>query len=100
MECRGVVVDLDRPSGGMTVWTSSQSPYMVRRHLAGYLGRDESEIRVVAPDVGGGFGPKANVYPEEFAVALAAIASHRPVKWIEDRQEQGRAAARRRERGG
>jgi carbon-monoxide dehydrogenase large subunit len=97
MECRGVVVDLDRPSGGLTVWTSSQSPYMVRRFLAGYLGRDESELRVVAPDVGGGFGPKANVYPEEFAVALAAIKSGRPVKWIEDRQEHFLATTQQRD---
>ena len=97
MECRGVVVDLDRPSGGLTVWTSSQSPYMVRRFLAGYLGRDESELRVVAPDVGGGFGPKANVYPEEFAVALAAIKRGRPVKWIEDRQEHFLATTQQRD---
>ncbi|MCA6108283.1 xanthine dehydrogenase family protein molybdopterin-binding subunit [Bradyrhizobium cenepequi] len=87
MECRGVVASVDPHSGVLTLSTSSQSPYMVRRHLATYLGRDESEIRVMTPDVGGGFGPKANVYPEEFAVALAAIKTGRPVKWIEDRQE-------------
>ncbi|MDE2364823.1 MAG: xanthine dehydrogenase family protein, partial [Hyphomicrobiales bacterium] len=87
MECRGVVAQADAATGDLTLWTSTQSPYMVRRHLASYLGRDESAIRVIAPDVGGGFGPKANVYPEEFALALAAIASGRPVKWIEDRVE-------------
>lgn len=87
MECRGVVASVDPHSDLLTLSTSSQSPYMVRRHLATYLKRDESLIRVMTPDVGGGFGPKANVYPEEFAVALAAIKTGRPVKWIEDRQE-------------
>ena len=51
------------------------------------LGRDESRIRVVTPDVGGGFGPKLVFYPEDAAVALAAILLRRPVKWIEDRRE-------------
>src|SRR6185437_7328246 len=87
MECRGVVASVDPHTDALTLSTSSQSPYMVRRHLATYLKRDESQIRVMTPDVGGGFGPKANVYPEEFAVALAAIKTGRPVKWIEDRQE-------------
>jgi aerobic carbon-monoxide dehydrogenase large subunit len=87
MECRGVVASVDPHSGVLTLSTSSQSPYMVRRHLATYLKRDENQIRVMTPDVGGGFGPKANVYPEEFAVALAAMKTGRPVKWIEDRQE-------------
>jgi carbon-monoxide dehydrogenase large subunit len=97
MECRGVVATVDKQSGGLTLCTSSQSPYMVRRLLAAYLCRDETEIRVMAPDVGGGFGPKANVYPEEFAVALAAIKSGRPVKWIEDRQEHFLATTQQRD---
>ena len=87
MECRGVIAAPDAFSDGLTLYTSSQSPYMVRRHLAQYVKRDESSLRVIAPDVGGGFGPKANVYPEEFAVALAALTVGRPVKWIEDRSE-------------
>jgi carbon-monoxide dehydrogenase large subunit len=87
MECRGVIAAPDALSEELTLYTSSQSPYMVRRHLAQYLKRDESSLRVIAPDVGGGFGPKANVYPEEFAVALAALTIARPVKWIEDRSE-------------
>src|SRR5947209_4908091 len=87
MECRGVIAAPDALSEDLTVYTSSQSPYMVRRHLAQYLKRDESSLRVIAPDVGGGFGPKANVYPEEFAIALAALSVGRPVKWIEDRSE-------------
>lgn len=87
MECRGVVANIDLLTDALTISTSSQSPYMVRRHLAAYLDRDENGIRVMTPDVGGGFGPKANVYAEEFAVALSAIKIRRPVKWIEDRQE-------------
>ncbi len=97
MECRGVVAAPEPRSGELSLWTSSQSPYMVRRHLATYLGRDEADIRVTAPDVGGGFGPKANVYPEEFAVALAALACGRPVKWIEDRQEHFLATTQQRD---
>ncbi|MEA2758374.1 MAG: aerobic carbon-monoxide dehydrogenase large subunit [Methylobacteriaceae bacterium] len=87
MECRGVIAAPDALSEELTIYTSSQSPYMVRRHLAQYLKRDESTLRVIAPDVGGGFGPKGNVYPEEFAIALAALTIARPVKWIEDRSE-------------
>jgi carbon-monoxide dehydrogenase large subunit len=87
MECRGVIAAPDALSEELTVYTSSQSPYMVRRHLSQYLKRDESTLRVIAPDVGGGFGPKGNVYPEEFAIALAALTIGRPVKWIEDRSE-------------
>lgn len=97
MECRGVVAAPEPRSGELSLWTSSQSPYMVRRHLATYLGRDEADIRVTAPDVGGGFGPKANVYPEEFAVALAALACGHPVKWIEDRQEHFLATTQQRD---
>jgi carbon-monoxide dehydrogenase large subunit len=87
MECRGVIAAPDALSEELTIYTSSQSPYMVRRHLAQYLRRDETALRVIAPDVGGGFGPKGNVYPEEFAMALAALTIARPVKWIEDRSE-------------
>jgi len=87
MECRGVIASSDALSGQMTLYTSSQSPYLVRRFLAAYLGREESELRVIAPDVGGGFGPKAAFYAEEAALMLAALKIGRPVKWIEDRRE-------------
>ncbi len=87
MECRGVIAQFDEREDLLTVWSSTQSPYIVRRMIAAYLGRDESRVRVIAPDVGGGFGPKAAVYAEEFAVALAAIHTGRPVKWVEDRRE-------------
>ena len=87
MECRGVLARTDLGGERLEVWTSTQSPYMVRRLLARYLGRDESTIRVAAPDVGGGFGPKAVVYPEEYALPLAALRLGRPIKWVEDRRE-------------
>ncbi len=87
MECRGVIAE-DRPhQDGLTIISATQCPYLVRRNVAAYLGRDEGRVRVVAPDVGGGFGPKAGVYAEEIVVPLAASALGRPVKWIEDRRE-------------
>jgi carbon-monoxide dehydrogenase large subunit len=87
MECRGVVASHDAFSDQLTLWSSTQSPYLVRRFLAQYMEREETGIRVVAPDVGGGFGPKAAHYPEELALALAALKTGRPLKWIEDRRE-------------
>ena len=87
MECRGVIAE-DRPHhDGLTIVSATQCPYLVRRNVAAYLDRDEGRVRVVAPDVGGGFGPKAGVYAEEIVVPLAAAALGRPVKWIEDRRE-------------
>ncbi len=87
MECRGVIADYDPYNDGFTVYTSTQSPFLVRRGLARYFDDDESNVRVIAPDVGGGFGPKAGLYPEEIAIPLLSRAIGRPVKWIEDRQE-------------
>ncbi len=87
MECRGVIGADDPITRQLVVWSSTQAPYMVRRSLAQFMGLDESRIRVIAPQVGGGFGPKAGVYPEEFAIALAARKLGRPVKWVEDRRE-------------
>lgn len=86
METRGVIAAED-PDGKLTIWTSTQAPYYVRRLVAEHLGRAERTIRVVAPDVGGGFGPKCALYPEEVALPLIAAAVGRPVKWIEDRRE-------------
>lgn len=87
IECRAVCANLDAPSGELTVWNAGQGPYLERRLLADALRYDESKIRVVMPDVGGGFGPKGIVYPEEFLVACAALVLRRPVKWTEDRRE-------------
>ena len=87
IECRGVVATFDTFADQLTLWTSSQSPYLIRRFMSQYLEREEAKIRIVAPDVGGGFGPKAAHYPEELSVALAAMKLGRPLKWIEDRRE-------------
>ncbi|MFM9886930.1 MAG: xanthine dehydrogenase family protein molybdopterin-binding subunit [Burkholderiales bacterium] len=87
MEGRAVLVQYDLAADQLTMWSSTQSPFLVRRFLAQYLEREEAAIRVIAPDVGGGFGPKAGHYPEELVAALVAIKLGRPVKWIEDRRE-------------
>jgi len=87
MEGRGVIAQYETATDQLTLWSSTQSPFLVRRYLAQYLEREEAAIRVIAPDVGGGFGPKAGHYPEELVAALAAIKLGLPVKWIEDRRE-------------
>ena len=87
MECRGVVASYDRFDEKLTVWSSTQTPHAARRYLCDMLGLDEHRLRVVTPDVGGGFGPKLVFYPEEVIVSLAALTLWRPVKWIEDRRE-------------
>jgi carbon-monoxide dehydrogenase large subunit len=87
IETRGVVARWDRTTGELTVWTSTQAPHHARDHIAACLRLPIDRVRVIAPDVGGGFGTKEHVYPDEIMVCLAAIRSGRPVKWIEDRRE-------------
>ena len=87
IECRGCVARLDEVDDQITLWSSTQTPLIGARLLAELLGRDDTAVRVVAPDVGGGFGPKLVFYPEEAATAIAAIMLRKPVKWIEDRRE-------------
>ncbi len=87
METRGCIGRDDPWGDGLTLWTSAQSPYLIRRALSRWLDEPEERIRVVAPDVGGGFGPKAGFYPEEIVIPLLARFMERPVKWIEDRRE-------------
>ena len=87
MEGRGVLAHYDAVEDRTTLWTSTQSPHEVRLSLVQLLGLDDDKIRVVTPDVGGGFGAKYLIYPEEVVVALAARMLGRPVKWIEDRRE-------------
>ena len=86
LECRGAVADVGR-DGTLTVWSSTQTPHLEKRVLAELLERKPDTIRVIAPDVGGGFGPKAIFYGEDAIVAAAALRLKRPVKWIEDRRE-------------
>ncbi|WP_375455756.1 xanthine dehydrogenase family protein molybdopterin-binding subunit [uncultured Methylobacterium sp.] len=87
METRGVLADPIGQGGRVTVTSSTQFPHLLRGFLAGVLGMAEAEIRVVAPDVGGGFGVKCEFYPEEVLTTLAAIKLGRPVRWIESREE-------------
>jgi aerobic carbon-monoxide dehydrogenase large subunit len=87
MEGRAVMANWDDADRRLTVWTSSQAPHALRAHLATHLGLSPDEIRVIAPDVGGGFGPKAAIYPEEYVIAALALKLRRPVKWIERRRE-------------
>ena len=91
IEGRGVVAEYKTFSNKLTVWTSTQIPHFVKVWLAVILGIPESNVRVVAPDVGGGFGSKIRVYPEEILTALASRRLGRPVKWIEDRNENVKA---------
>ena len=87
LETRGVLADYDAGTGCLTVWSSTQWPHTLRDALRDLLGLAEHRIRVVAPDVGGGFGVKQEVYPEEVTLALLAMRLRLPVKWIETRRE-------------
>jgi carbon-monoxide dehydrogenase large subunit len=88
METRGVVAAWDARAGRLEVWDSTQAPIPIRNGLAAMLGLLQQNVRVIAPDVGGGFGPKVMMfYPEEVLVPWAAMRLGRPVKWIEDRRE-------------
>jgi aerobic carbon-monoxide dehydrogenase large subunit len=87
METRGVVADWIGANGEVTLYTSTQVPHFVRTFVAVINDTSESKVRVVAPDVGGGFGSKLNTYREEYACAAASKQVGAPVKWIEDRSE-------------
>ncbi len=88
IENRGVVADWNERMQQLTVWDTTQAPIPIRNGLAGMLGLSESQVRVVAPFIGGGFGPKIMMfYPEEVVIPWIAMQLKRPVKWIEDRQE-------------
>ena len=87
IEPRGVVARYDPLEDRLTVWDSTQMPHRARAVLATCLGLSEQQTRVVAPDVGGGFGPKAVFHPEELAIPAAAMLLKQPVKWVEDRFE-------------
>ncbi len=87
IEGRGVLAAYDSNEDRLTVWSSTQLAHEVRAFLMTLLRLDENQVRVVAPEVGGGFGAKFVMYPEEVAVAAAALMLRRPIKWIEDRRE-------------
>ena len=92
MENRGVLASFEAATGELTVWSSTQVPHLLRTLLADVLDFPEHRLRVIAPDVGGGFGIKAPIYPEEVAVALLSLRLGRPVRWLEDRREHLQAA--------
>jgi len=87
IEPRGVVADWISSSGELTFYTSTQVPHFVRTFVSAICGIPEAKVRVVAPDVGGGFGAKIDVYAEEFVLAQVSRLTGRPVKWIETRSE-------------
>ncbi|MEV8636936.1 xanthine dehydrogenase family protein molybdopterin-binding subunit [Streptosporangium sp. NPDC051023] len=85
MEPRGITASWD--GGSLTIWASTQAPHHVRDHAAQALGLAQHRVRVIGCDVGGGFGAKEHLYPDETLVCLAAIRSGRPVKWVEPRAD-------------
>lgn len=93
IEPRGVMATPPAHDGGITVWTSTQVPFAVRAAVARALAMSEERVRVRAPDVGGGFGIKGHVYPEDVLVPAVARRLGRPVKWIETRREHFLSAA-------
>jgi carbon-monoxide dehydrogenase large subunit len=88
IETRGIVASWDPRAQELTVWDTTQAPIPIRNGLAAQLGLRQSQVRVIAPFIGGGFGPKIMMfYPEEVLLPWAALRFGRPIKWIEDRQE-------------
>lgn len=88
MENRGVVAEWDHRAQRLTIWDTTQAPVFIRNGMAALLGLSENQVRVIAPFIGGGFGPKIMMfYPEEVLVPWASLQLKRPIKWIEDRSE-------------
>jgi carbon-monoxide dehydrogenase large subunit len=91
MEPRGVVAEYHAGNARVTMWSSTQIPHLLRTQVAAMIGVPESTVHVITPEVGGGFGSKLNVYPEEGILAHLAMRLGRPVKWIESRRENFQA---------
>jgi carbon-monoxide dehydrogenase large subunit len=87
LEGRGGVADWNAADGKLTLWSGTQVPHLARHGLGEILGLPENRVRIVAPDVGGGFGLKAILYPEDVVLCLLAMRLGRPVKWVEGRRE-------------
>ena len=87
METRGVVADWHAGNRTLTLWSSTQMPHLLRTLIAGMLRLPEHQLRVIAPEVGGGFGCKLNLYAEEALMAFITTRIGKPVKWIESRRE-------------
>ena len=97
IEGRGILVEFRRAEDSFTVFASTQKAHDLRQSLTVLLDLDEARLRVAAPDIGGGFGPKLCVYPEDVAVVAAAKLTQRSLKWIEDRREHFTNAAQERD---
>ena len=93
LEGRGGVAQWNAAEGKLTLWSGTQVPHLARHGLAEILGLAENRVRIVAPDVGGGFGVKGILYPEDVALCLLAMRLGRPVKWVEQRREGFLASA-------
>jgi aerobic carbon-monoxide dehydrogenase large subunit len=87
MESRGVVAHYEPGKGTMTIWSSTQNPHILRSFIAALTGLGQDQVRAIAPEVGGGFGSKINIYGEEYVAAAISKRLGLPVKWIEDRSE-------------
>ena len=87
MEGRGLLVEYDSENDHLTVWDSTQHPHEIREHLSRLMDRPLDSIRLVCPDVGGGYGEKGCFFPEEIAIPHLAMKLGRPIKWVESRQE-------------
>src|SRR5205823_5059776 len=97
IEGRGALAVYDANEDRLTLWSSTQLAHEVRAFLMTMLRLDENQLRVVAPDVGGGFGAKFVMYPEEVTLAAACLLLRRPIRWIEDRREHFLAAVQERD---
>jgi carbon-monoxide dehydrogenase large subunit len=87
MEPRGVVAHFEPGKGTMTIWSSTQNPHILRSFIAALTGLGQDQVRAIAPEVGGGFGAKINIYGEEYVAAAVSKRLGIPVKWTEDRSE-------------
>ncbi|MEI7771210.1 MAG: molybdopterin cofactor-binding domain-containing protein, partial [Chloroflexales bacterium] len=87
MEGRAVVASPDAATGGITLWTSTQTPHQVRGEVAAVLRLSEGQVRVIAPDVGGGFGVKIGVFPEDALIGALSMRLGVPLRWVESRLE-------------
>ena len=87
LECRSVIADFNVPDGELTIWVGNQAPHLLRTGLSRHLDLPENRIRVISPDVGGGFGGKLILYREELTLAAVSRSLGRPVKWVSDRRE-------------
>jgi carbon-monoxide dehydrogenase large subunit len=87
MEPRGVVAHYEPGKGTMTIWSSTQNPHILRTMIAALNGLGQDQVRAIAPEVGGGFGAKINIYGEEYVASAVSKRLGIPVKWTEDRSE-------------